>query len=201
MKKKSNLKKYLAEGLLIVFSVLFALFINKAVEDYKTNQNKNIAIKSITKELYRNLATLEKWKVKHISIRNRISSMVENKDDSLNVELKRHDYFDFMVLTNNQPLVNSILSNTAWESSKTTGIISEFDYEMIQELTFVYNVQELLTERTIMKILDYLDETDTHNMENLNSTLVQFQLRFWGLTGQEETMIFLYKKAINKLEE
>ena len=85
---KSNLKKYLGEGLLIVFSVLFALFINKAFEDYKTNQKVTIAKESITKELYRNQAIINRWKEKHITIENRISGMIENKEDSLNVELK-----------------------------------------------------------------------------------------------------------------
>lgn len=201
MKMKSNIKQYLGEGLLIVFSVLFALFINKAFEDYKTNQKKNIAKESITKELYGNQVILNKWKEKHLVISNRISSMIENQEDSLNVELKKYDYFNLMVLTNHEALINAFLSNTAWESAKTTGIISEFDYEMIQELTFVYDVQEMLTERTIMKILDYLNDTETHNMVNLDKTLVQFQLRFWELTSQEETMAILYKEAINELEK
>ena len=49
-----NLKKYFAEGLLIIFSVLFALFINKLFDDYKTNQKKTVAIESIQKELSQN---------------------------------------------------------------------------------------------------------------------------------------------------
>ncbi len=195
------MKKYLGEGLLIVFSVLFALFISKAFEDYKTNQKENIAKESITKELYRNQAILNKWKEKHLAIGNRISCMIENQEDSLNVELKKYDYFNLMVLTNNESLINDLLSNTAWESAKTTGIISEFDYETIQKLTRVYDVQEMLTERTIMKILDFLYDNETHNMENLDKTLIQFHLRFRQLTGQEVTMIFLYKEAINELEE
>lgn len=198
---KSNMKKYLGEGLLIVFSVLFALFISKAFEDYKTNKKENIAKESITKELYQNQVILNKWMEKHLAIRNRISSVIENQEDSLKVELKKHDYFNFMVLTNHESLLNALLSNTAWESAKTTGIISEFDYETIQKLTRVYDVQEILTERTIMKMLDFLYDTETNNMENLDKTLVQLQLRFYELTGQEEYMIILYKEAINELEE
>ena len=198
---KLNIKKYLGEGSLIVFSVLFALFINKAFEDYRTNQKKNIAQESITKELYRNQVILNEWKEKHLVIRNRISSMIENQEDSFNVELKKYGYFDLMVLTNNEALIKAILSNTAWESAKTTGIISEFDYEMIQELTFVYDVQEMLTERTIMKIPDCVNDTETINLENLDKTLVKLQILFRELTGQEEVLAILYKEAINKLEE
>ncbi len=198
---KSNIKKYLGEGLLIVFSVLFALFINKAFEDYKTNQKKIIAKESITKELYRNQAILNKWQEKHLAITNRISSLIENQADSLRVELEKYDYLNLMVLTNNESLIDAVLFSTAWESAITTGIISEFDYETIQKLTRVYGVQENLTERTIMNIMDYYYDTESQNMDNLDKTLVQFQLRFWELTGQEQSMIFLYKEAINELEE
>lgn len=197
MEMKSNIKKYLGEGLLIVFSVLFALFINKAFEDYKTNQKKNIAKESIKKELYRNQAILNKWKEKHLAI----LSLLENQSDSLIAELKKYDYLNLNVLTNNKGLIDAILTNTAWESAKTTGIISEFDYETIQILTLVYDVQEIMTERTIMKIMDCYYDTESHNMENLDKTLVQFQLRFSELTGQEKSMIFLYKEAIKELEE
>ena len=198
---KSNLKKYLGEGLLIVFSVLFALFINKAFEDYKTNQKVTIAKESITKELYRNQAIINRWKEKHITIENRISGMIENKEDSLNVELKKYNFFNLMVLTNNKSLIDELLINTAWQSAKTTGIISEFDYETIQELTSVYNIQEFQTDKTLMKIINYLNDTETHNLDNLDKTLVQFELKFHELTGQEEMMSVLYKRTIEELEK
>ncbi len=57
-----NLKKYLADSILIVFSVLFALFINKVYDDHKTEQRKLIALESIQKELTRNNAILTEWK-------------------------------------------------------------------------------------------------------------------------------------------
>ncbi len=54
LKNKVDFKKYLGEGVLIFFSVLFALFINKTYEKAKTNRNKNNAIKQIKTELIDN---------------------------------------------------------------------------------------------------------------------------------------------------
>ncbi|NNC71134.1 MAG: hypothetical protein HKN90_09965 [Flavobacteriaceae bacterium] len=193
-----NVKKYVAEGLLIVFSVLFALFINKLFDDYKTNKKKNIAIESIQKELYRNSAILDNWKEQHIKIRNRITEIVEGQNDSLKTELLKYKFLNLGVLTNNESLIDAILTNTAWESAKSTGIISEFDFETTQKLTHVYSMQEVLTERTIIKILDYYFDMNAHNMENIDQILIQFQLRFWELTGQEELMNNLYKEAISQ---
>lgn len=66
-----KVKNYFAEGLLIVFSVLFALFINKLFDDYKTNTRKAIAIESIQKELYQNAAILDNWREHHVEIQKR----------------------------------------------------------------------------------------------------------------------------------
>jgi hypothetical protein len=199
--KMKNFKKYFAEGILIVFSVLFALLINKLFEDYKTNSKKTIAIESIQKELYRNSEILEDWKKKHIEIRNRITEIIDGKNDSLKTELLKYEFLNLAVLTNNESLIDAILTNTAWESAKSTGVISEFDFETTQKLTHVYTMQEVLTDKTIAKILDYYFDANAHNMENIDQILIQFQLRFWELTGQEELMTDLYIEAIKEMKK
>lgn len=198
---KTNYKKYIAEGLLIVFSVLFALFINKLFDDYQTKNRKNIAIESIKKELAQNQKILMRWKEKHIKVRTRISSILDGNNDSLKTELQQGQFFNLGILTDNESLIDAILTNTAWESAKTTGIISEFDFETIQKLTLVYSMQEVLTERTLAKILDYYFDTSSHDLENIDEILIQFRLRFWELTGQEELIATLYDDAVTQLEK
>lgn len=197
---KSNVKKYIGEGLLIVFSVLFALFINKLFDDYRTSQKKMIAKESIIKELYANQSILANWRSKHAELNNRIISVVNGQEDSLKTELKKYDYFNLGVLTNNGTLINETLTNTAWESAKAMGIITEFDFETIQKLTLVYDLQKIIVNKTTMGIFDYLFDSEANNMKNLDKTLVQLRLRFQELTGQEETMSTLYKEAIFELE-
>jgi len=198
---KTMIKKHLIEGSLIVFSVLFALLINKSFENYQTNRKRGIAEESIIKELQQNQYILNRWKEKHIEVRNRISNILDGKSDSIRSELMKYDYLNLGVLTNNESLVDAILTSTAWESAKTTGIISEFDYETIQILTQVYTLQTNLSDRTLIKILDYYFDSEAHDMTKLNKTLVQFHLRFWELTGQEELMSTLYDNAITKMKK
>jgi hypothetical protein len=196
-----NLKKYIAESLLIVFSVLFALFINKLFDDHKTEQRKQIALESIQKELNRNNDILTEWKTHHIAIRDRITALVEKQNDSLKNILLASSYLDLGLLSDQQSLINDILSDTAWESAKTTGIIEAFNFEQIELLTKVYTMQETLTNKTLMNILDLYFSAETHDMKNLDATLIQLQLRFWELTGQEELMNYLYDEALKKFEE
>jgi len=198
---KTNVRKYLAEGLLIVFSVLFALFINKFFDDYKTHQKKTIALESIKKELYRNQAILKLWKERHISIRKRIASISEGKSDSLKTKLKQNSFLDLGVLTNNKSIVDAFLIDTAWESAKATGIIAEFDFETTQSLTHVYNMQDILTNKTLRMISDYYFSSASHDLQKLDQILLQFQLRFWELTGQEESLTTLYVDAIKQMKQ
>ena len=196
-----NLKKYFAESSLIVFSVLFALFINKLFDDYKTNEKKTTALESIEKELSGNSAILSDWKEHHIKIRTQITEIVEGRNDSIKTELLKYKFLNIGVLTNNKSLIDDILTNTAWESAKSTGIISEFDFETIQKLTHVYSMQEVLTENSLAIITDFYFDTNTHNMENIDQTLILLQLRFWELTGQEGLITNLYHEAISQLKK
>lgn len=198
---KSSIKKYLGEGMLIVFSVLFALFINKSFEDYKVRQTKAIAKESIIKELLANQSILAKWKTRHNAIKERISLMINGQGDSLKAELRKNNYLNLGVLTDDEALIDAILTNTAWESAKATGIITEFDFETIRQLTLVYDVQNIIMDKTVMGILDCLFEPQTNDLGNLDRTLVQLRLRFQELTGQEETMSALYHQTIQALKE
>lgn len=198
---KSNYKTYIAEGALIIFSVLFALFINKLFDDYKTRQTKEIALESINKEIRRNHSIIEKWKVKHTGVLDRIKSIVDGRNDSIKEELMKNSYLDLFILTNQQSLIDEFLTNTAWESAKSIGIISEFDFETTQALTRAYSMQEILTDGSLANILNYYFDSDAHEIENIDKILLQFYLRFIELTGQEYTMVFLYEKAIEELEK
>ncbi|MDW3195131.1 MAG: hypothetical protein R8G66_22345 [Cytophagales bacterium] len=191
-----KIKKYLGEGTLIIFSVLFALFINKAFESYQTNQRKAVALKSITQELYRNQAILDRWKDQHQTVLGRLTELIEGKNDSLKQAIASKTYLDLGFLTDNKSLIDAFLTNTAWESAKETGIIAEFDFEMTQKLTLVYKMQDVMTDRTLAKILDYYFDTSSHDMDNLDQVLIQFQLRFVELTGQELVMVTMYEEAL-----
>ncbi len=196
-----KIKKHFAEGLLIVFSVLFALFINKLYDNYQTWKKKEIAMESIAKELQRNETILKDWEERHARIDENLNQLIEGKKDSLKGEMKKLDYFNIGLLTENRSLVDDVLTSTAWESANTTGIISEFDFEATQKLTRVYAMQELISEKTIGKILDYYFEPDTHKMEDVDAILIQFKLRFNELLGQERLMAYLYEDIMKYFKD
>ncbi len=199
-KINTSIRDHIIQAILIFASVYFAFYINKQSDNHKINKRKAYALESIKKELKQNSEVIDIWHENHLQIYNRIEDMAEGRNDSLKTELLKLDFLNMGVLTNNESLVNEILTNTAWKTAMATGIISEFDFETIQTLTYVYSMQEVLMDKTITKILDFYFDMEAHNMENLNSILIQYQLRFGELTGQEYLLKYLYADALNSLE-
>jgi len=198
---KSNVTKYLGDGLLIVFSVLFALFINSLAEKRAITKKKEIALHSIRSELYRNSGVLKVWKESHISVRDRIDSLLVGSNDSLMKELQAYDYLNLEALMNGRNLVDAIFVDTSWESAKSTGKVAEFDFATTEQLTSAYDMQNELTRSTLSGIRDVLFERKTHDIGEIRQTLRQLQFRFYEVVGQEIVVEMLMNKALEQLEE
>ena len=195
-----SFRKYLGEAFLIVFSVLFALFINNLAQNHQTKKKKKTALESIRKELHKNAAIVAGWRTEHAAISERLQDLINGKNDSLKNRLLEYENLELRLLTDNKSLIEAILSDTAWESAKSSGIVSEFDFSATQSLTAVYDMQNVMTDETVMKILDLYFDRESHNMDNLMATLYQFGLRFYELVGQEYLMEQLYNNAIKDVE-
>lgn len=154
LKNKMDLKKYLGEGLIIVFSVLFALFINKTYEDAKTNRDKNNAIKQIKAELLNNQKILDDWMADHSAILENLTNLIESKNDSFHILAEKKSYLPIQVLLDNKNLMEKPLSNSAWSSAKSIGIISEFDFKTLQNISETYELQQFIMDASIEKITE-----------------------------------------------
>jgi len=200
-KLSSRIKDHLIQAFLIFASVYFAFYINNISENRKINRKKNFAIESIRNELYRNSAIIEAWHKRHVQIKEKIEEIGSGKNDSLKSELLKYEFLNLGVLTNNESLIYSLLTNTAWETSKSTGIISEFDFNSTEILANAYSLQYHLTEKTLAGITDFYFSLDAHNMEDIDAILVQFKLRFDELTGQELILKNQYEEAIKSINK
>ncbi len=99
-----------------------------------------------------------------------------------------------------RPCFDALLVNTAWETAKTTGIISEFDYEITENLTRVYSFQDYFSDKTMIKIVDLFFDSETYKTENLETVVFQLMLRTNELTGQELLLEQFYEEAIENLD-
>ncbi|GHA51729.1 hypothetical protein GCM10007103_35220 [Salinimicrobium marinum] len=198
-KIKVDFKKYFGEGLLIVFSVLFALFINKTYEDAKINRDKNNALKQIKAELIDNQKILDEWIVDHEAIIRNLDDLIQRNNDSIPIVAENQNYIQVQLILNNKNLIDKPLSNSAWSSAQSIGIIAEFDFKTLQNISQAYELQQDITDVSIDKIAEriFLEFT---NVENVNAFLVELKMRFQNLQGQEYRLRKLYRETIHVLE-
>ncbi len=194
-----NFKKYLGEGFLIVFSVLFALYINKTYEKAKTTSAKNNAIKQIKAELLENQNTLDDWIADHKTILENLNHLIESKNDSIQIIVKNNSYIPTQTLLANKNLMSKPLSNSAWSSAQSIGIISEFDFQTLKNINETYALQQLILETSIEKIAERF-LLKSNDVENTKALLIEFRLRFQNLQGQETRLQQLYNETIEILE-
>jgi hypothetical protein len=199
--KRKTIRKYLSEGFLIIFSVLLALFLNKLFENYKINKQAEIARQSIVRELKQNALIAQSLQQRHSGILKRVAGLRSGEYDSLKQELLKNDFLNIPILTDNQTIIDDLLLSTAWETARSTGIISEFSYTEVEALTRVYALQNIVLNQTLYHIIDMIFQPDTHEMKNIDKTLLQFELRFRELAGQENLLNELFKEALAKVDK
>lgn len=197
--RKIDFKKYFGEGLLIVFSVLFALFINKTYEDAKINKDKNNALKQIKAELIDNQKILDEWIIDHESIIQNLDDLIQRNNDSILIIAENKKFIQVPLILDNKNLIDNPLSNSAWSSAQSIGIISEFDFKILQNISQAYELQQNISNVSIDKIAEriFLEFT---NVDRVHAFLLELKIRFQNLQGQEYRLRELYRETINELE-
>jgi hypothetical protein len=190
---------YVLEGFLIVFSVLFALYIENYVENLKTTEQKQLALERIRLEIARNSKVLAEWMPKHDATYQLLYRSSLTNNDSLKKVLLMYNYFNINILTKQESIFNTILTATAWETAKSTQIASEFDFELMESLTQVYALQSLIMDKTLQEIIGVYLDRNSHDLDNVDDTLKQFEIRYQDLTGQEEVLASAYNDVLTKL--
>ena len=191
-------KKLFIEGLLIVFSVLFALFISQMVENRKARIQKEQALDYIYQELEGNQGILKRWIWKHGQIRDRLRQMVSDPNDSMRRVLESSSRLDFGVISDGESLIDALLTETAWEAAKSTKTVADFDFKLVQEFTRIYGLQKILMAGSSAKFLEVYLDRESHEVENLPTTLIQLNLVMEEMVGQEQTLLHMINAAIEK---
>ncbi len=183
---------------MIVFSVLFALFIDRAAEKARMGRQKRVALERIRNELMANHNLLANVIVLHKRIASNINRVLGNKRDPLRVPLLQKGYIDFLLLSDNKSIYPRLPTRISWEAALSTGIIAEFDYPVVEALTDVYSSQEFITGQTFQKIFDDLYDVEAADPKR---KLLKLKLEFEELVAQEETLRKRISKSLGTMEK
>lgn len=144
-------KEYLLEALLIVFSVLLALFLNEHRENVKIEKALSKSLDNIKNELIINKQVIDSIIPYHGQVLTNIDSALHN-ETYLN---ELHSTFGpkFFMLAP-KGLFQETLNSTAWQTTMLNPNVSNIDNRLLQLLTKTYAQQEL----TYAQMLDIINK-------------------------------------------
>ena len=148
MKKPTkNIFKYFLEFMIVAFGVFLGIYVSNLQNEKKMESEREKSITYIIKELENNKKNVEKSIEYHQLIKSNLDSLVSN--------LTEKDVFENYI-GNKKFRHNQIkgwngvkladIENTAFEGAKISGIIKEYDIELIQCISKTYNRQEKYSE-------------------------------------------------------
>ena len=195
-----HLGRPLFESALIVFSVLLALYVNRWAENQRTEEQKQIALERIVQEMKSNQELIsDVVQVHKVAVAN-LQKASTDENDSLRIYLARQNAFDqkaISFITEGSPFYPRFPSSTSWNAAKSTAIIAEFDYEIVEALTDVYDAQEIFAKETFLYIVQtFYNPLPDDELDTINVLLI----RIGELVSQEEFTLFNIDKALKVIE-
>ena len=186
---------------MIVFSVLLALFVNRWAEDQRIEERKEVALERIAEELRDNQKLVQNVLRIHQSAVVNLQKAVTNDRDSLRSYLAGRRYFDseiFTLLVDGGSFYPRAPSSTSWEAAKSTGIIAEFDYGIVDILTGTYSIQEISLTSTLPLITQaFFRPIADNELDTINALLARIN----ELISQEETLLWYINEALDRIED
>lgn len=193
--KKS--KKLVVDSTLIIFSVLFALFINEcrssAVERGKTEK----MLKNIKIEIQNNHTILKDLKEYHSNVFKNIQTAYEQ--DSLESTFFPGNFFIINKVADNG-IIQQTLTDIAWEIGKQNNISSRIEFESSLVLYEAYDQQKVVNE-TIDLLVSHLSTREILRKELLGESVFMIGREFNELIGQEGVLLRDYENALEILKE
>ena len=134
-----NWKEYLGESLLIVFSVMLALFTTEYINARHTRENTRAMLADITAELEHNRSSIVEMQQYDKDVLNRIDTLLVSKD--LSTRLISGDDFHLQIIAPSGVLYR-YLDDEAWTVAKNADILSRIEVGTATTLSKVYGDQQ-----------------------------------------------------------
>jgi len=128
-------KEYVGESLLIVFSVLLALFLTEYFGKVHDKENTRSLLKEVVQELSENRRSIQEMKQYNLLILANIDSSLADKNRI--AKIVSNDEFNLKIIIPEGALYRYMKSE-AWSVAKSNNIIQKLDFQTLALLTRVY---------------------------------------------------------------
>ncbi|MBP2831522.1 hypothetical protein J8281_04915 [Aquimarina sp. U1-2] len=193
----SNFKRFLSESILIVFSVLFALFINQCQNEAQEEKRTISILKNIKSELENNRKSAQRLVNYHSEV---IKKLEITDSDSLESKFFRGSRF---VIWDNdiipRGISQEIFKDIAWQTAEQEDISSRISFDKAQVLFEAYSQQKMVN-KTINTFIRMITQRETHRRELIHETVAIMQQLVTELKSQEKALVYRLDEALKVLE-
>mmetsp|Transcript_11285 Transcript_11285/g.17115 ORF Transcript_11285/g.17115 Transcript_11285/m.17115 type:complete len:203 (+) Transcript_11285:1440-2048(+) len=196
--KKFTLRKVLIDSILIIFSVLLALFIDEWRTAYNEDAETKKMLENIEVEIIENQKFVKSAIAYQESILNKVKSIVEK--DSIEQKMYSKTYgFSIREIAPNGIFQGKIY-DIAWSVAKDNQITNRISLEKAQILYRVYEQHKIVRD-AIGNIIEVLTDRKSLKKENVRGTTILYLLTTQEYAGRLKYLDNLYTVALKELQK
>lgn len=189
-----NFKKLIYNGFLQIIPIMFGVYLGFALNNFgeqqKLNRQKNTYEQMLKNEIQDNLKQVKEVSVYHEKITKDFIEIRENKDIK--------SAFNNYTMTGLRP---GNVSSSAYNTGIQTGIIQEFDLEIIQNLNKLYNYQGKYDSYNEQMLSSFLSGKYPETESEINNLMINLTMGMRDVENFERALQEYYQLMLNKLNE
>ncbi len=194
---RRDLARYGFEALLIVFSVLLALWLDELRQERRENAYLSANLEQIASEMRNNLGIVERLLPYHRSIVAELDRHIASA--GLREGLRGEQGIEYMRLMPNG-LIQEFYSVTAWDLARQGGVTTRLDFETGYAISRAYSSQAFV-DNTIRSLFEFLLGPDAVAPADLRTSTIVLRNRMAELVGQENALKLNYEAALAAIGE
>jgi hypothetical protein len=194
---KKELTRYTLEAILIVFSVLLALFLDNVFEDRRESRTIDELVSHITDEMKNNLAVVDEWLPYHRAVIDEIDRHLASEE--LQQSLLTPDGIDYSRLME-RGLIQDFYSTSSWQIAHQSEITSRIEFDLTYAISKAYLSQQNV-DLTLGRFADFVFERQTHDPDQVVISLRILRNLLQELSGQEYVLQKSYREALQAVDQ
>ena len=194
-----DLREYLGESLLIIFSVLLALVLTEYINNLHEKSQTRELMENIKNELVKNKKLEEGQYAYQLQLLRCIDSAINNP--ALQHKIIANGEFHYQyIFSGDHGVMYGDLSKVAWEVAKSQNIFPKIDFKLVEQLTSIYDDQERIG-KLEDKIAGIFLSYESRNDNNARQTLILMRDNYKGwAVDRAPGLIMQYDAAIKTIE-
>lgn len=194
---KENLVRSILEAILIVFSVLLALFLDNVIEDRREARIIDELVSHIADEMKSNLTIVDEWLPYHRAAIDEIDRYLAS--DDLQQSLLTADGVDYGRFMK-RGLIQDFYSTSSWQLAQQSELTSRIDFDVSYTIARAYLSQQNVN-LTLRRFSDFFFERQTHDPDQLVKSLRILRNLLLELSGQQSVMQHNYRSALEAVDQ